>query len=235
MPRPKHEHVREELRKRYIDNQPADLALPTERALAEEFAVNRATVRHALSLLEADGLVYRIQGAGTFTVGQTIAKSLKLTSFSEDIRSRGMVPSTKLISAGERPAGDVVGQALRISPVEPIVQLTRVRLANAEPMCIETVSLRAGDVPGILAEDLEGSLYELLQGRYGITVARAEQVVTSTVVEPEQATLLGVPPLWPALRVRRTSVDARSRPLEHAVSLYRSDRYEIRFTVRRDQ
>lgn len=234
MPRHKHELIRERVRKTYVDDQPGGVALPTERALAEEFGVNRATVRHALSSLEADGLVYRVQGAGTFTVGQTIAKSLKLTSFTEDIRSRGMVPSTKLLSARERPAGDAIGRALHVSTAEPVVQLTRVRLANAEPMCIEVVSLRAADVPDILAEDLEGSLYDLLEGRYGLMVARAEQVVTSTVVEPEQAEMLGVPALAPALQIRRTSVDARSRPLEYAVSLYRADRYEIRFTVRRD-
>ncbi len=67
--------------------------LPTERDLATEFDVSRLTVRRALDRLEHDGLVYRVQGAGTFVAAPRIAKSVELTSFSEDMRARGLEPA----------------------------------------------------------------------------------------------------------------------------------------------
>lgn len=230
----KHEYIGQRVRELYIDNKPAREALPTERKLAEEFGVTRATVRHALGRLETDGLVSRIQGSGTFTMGPTIAKSLKLTSFSEDIRLRGMIPSSTLLRSVEIPADVNIARNLQISPGEPIVQLVRLQLANAEPMCIEVASLRAHDVPGLLDLDLTGSLYDLLGERYSLIPFRAEQVVTATVTTQDESTVLRVPPFSPALRVTRTALDSRSRPLEFTTTLYRSDRYEIRFTVRRD-
>lgn len=231
---PKYELVRREVLAEYVESAPAGVALPTERELAVQFGVTRTTIRQAITALVDAGLVYRIQGAGTFTVGPTIAKSLKLTSFSEDITARGMRPGSRLVSADIRPAGADVGSDLRISPGEDVVRLVRLRTANDVPMCLEEVYLRAADVPGLLDLDLTQSLYEFLSRRYGLSVVRAEQVVEATVLEPDEAARLETPALSPALRVRRTGMDARDHPIERTTSIYRADHYQIRFTVRRD-
>jgi len=231
---PKYERLRRAILAEYVESAPAGVALPTERDLAARYEVNRATVRQAIAALEDAGLVYRIQGAGTFTVGPTIAKSLKMTSFTEDVTARGQTPGSIVVSVLVQPAGAQVGQDLRISPVENVVKLVRVRTANTAPMCLEEVYIRADQAPGLADRDLSGSLYAVLAGDYGIRLARADQIVQATVLEPAEAALLDAPPLSPALRVRRIGLDNRDTPIERTMSLYRADRYEIRFAVRRD-
>ncbi|NIK54295.1 UTRA domain-containing protein [Kribbella shirazensis] len=77
----------------------------------------------------------------------------------------------------------------------------RLRLANSQTMCLEDVWLVGAHAPDLLSEDLEGSLYDLLAQRYRIVVDRAEQETRPTVLDAEQAALLGVPPYSAALQV----------------------------------
>lgn len=226
--------IKDELVARYIDGQLADSPIPPERSLAQDFDVTRPTIRRAVDELERDGLVYRVQGGGTFCVGPGIAKSLRLTSFSEDIRARGRTPGSVLLSADEHPAGEVAGQRLRISPGAAVIEIRRLRLADAEPMCLESSALPAELVPGIERRNLRGSLYRLLESEYGIRPAWAEQSVSATVLSADEADQLRVAPFSAALRAERVSFDARARRVEFGISIYRADRYSLRYTVRRD-
>jgi GntR family transcriptional regulator len=232
--RPKYLQIKDSLLTHYIEGQPAGHMLPPERVLAQDFEVTRVTVRRAIDELEADGLVYRVQGGGTFCVGPAIAKSLKLTSFSEDIRARGRKPSADVLHVGVQPAGEDAGRALRLSPGDPIVAVRRLRRADGEPMCLEACALPAESVPGLPDLDLTGSLYELIGERFGLVPSWAEQTVEATVLSPEDAGLLAVPPFSAALRATRVSYDGRGRAIEHAVTTYRADRYSMRFAIRRD-
>jgi GntR family transcriptional regulator len=90
-------------------------------------------------------------------------------------------------------------------------------------------------VPGLLDLQLQDSLYDLLANTFRIRLERADQTITATVVEPEQAALLKVPAFSPAFNVQRTGYDARGRAIERAESLYRGDRYAYHVTLyRRD-
>lgn len=229
----KHERVRRALLSDIRKRAPHAM-LPTERELAAQYRVSRATVRQALDWLRDGGVVYRVQGAGTFVAGPTISKTLSLTSFSEDMTDRGLAPSSRLLAADEVPAGPGVGEDLGIDPEEHVVRLARVRLADGEPICLETVHLPSVNVPGMLTHDLTGSLYELLDGKYQLHIVRAEQVVRAIVLDHSEAALLGTPAGSPALRVRRIGLDDRDRPLECTTTVYRGDRYDMRFAVRRE-
>lgn len=208
--------------------------LPTERDLAASYGVSRATVRQALDWLRDGGVVYRVQGAGTFVAGPTISKTLSLTSFSEDMTARGVKPGSRLLAADEVPAGTAIADDLGVDPDEPVMRLARVRLADGEPICLETVHLPATRVPGLLDRDLTGSLYELMGRVYHLRVVRAEQVVQAIVLDHGEAVLLGIPAGSSALRVRRIGLDDRDRPLECTTTVYRGDRYDMRFAVRRE-
>jgi GntR family transcriptional regulator len=205
--------------------------LPTERELAAELAVSRLTVRRVLDNLEHERRVYRVQGAGTFVSEPHVAKSLELTSFTEDMQSRGMTPGSHLLIAEQTPAGARIGQALALSPAEPVVHITRVRTADDEPICLEHSYIPASIVPGLLEHDLAGSLYELLDTNYRLHLERANQTILATVVEPGEAQLLNVPPFSPAFKVERTGYDTRGRAIERAESLYRADRYSYQVTL----
>jgi GntR family transcriptional regulator len=207
--------------------------LPTERDLAAEFGVSRMTVRQVMGRFEQERRVYRVQGAGTFVAPRPIAKSIELTSFTEDMRSRGMQPGSRLRVKELVPAGADVGLALGLSPSVQVLHIERVRTADGQPMCLEHVYLPAAIVPELLNEDWDGSIYDLLRDRYRILPVRAEQTVRATVLDETAAALLEVPPFSPALLVQRTTYDQRDRPVEHAASTYRGDRYEYHITLTR--
>lgn len=207
--------------------------LPTERDLAEELDVNRQTVRRALDELERDGVVYRLQGAGTFVSAGRISKAFELTSFSEDMRMRNMRPGSQSVEIGVAAAGQATGYALGLSPSAPVVRIRRIRTADDIPICLEQCSIEAGTVPG-LEDGIEGdSLYDDLRGRFGIVPVRADQEIHAVVLDEAQAEALQTPAFSPAFLVKRTTYDARSRPIEYAESVYRGDRYSYQVSIAR--
>jgi len=209
--------------------------LPTERELAGELAVSRLTIRRVLDNLERERRVYRVQGAGTFVREPHVAKSLELTSFSEDMRQRGMTPGSRLLTAEAKPAGARIGQELALSPADPVVHIARVRTADGEPICLEHSYIPEALAPGLLQMDLEGSLYELLNAHFRLELEHATQTINATVVDQDDARLLTVPAFSAAFRVERTGFDARGRAIERAESLYRADRYRYQVTLYRGQ
>lgn len=211
----------------------AHAALPTERQLTAQYGVSRATVRTALQTLEAAGVVYRVQGAGTFVSGSKVSKTLRLTSFTEDMHDRGITPGSRVIAADEVLSGIAVANDLQITPDDPVLRLVRLRLADDEPMCLETTYLASKLAPNLLAEDLSTSLYDRLD-RLNLRPVRAEQLVRAIAIEGFEAGMLAVPPGSAALRIDRVGFDHRGRAVERTESIYRGDRYNITFAVLRD-
>lgn len=232
MASPKHERLREVLLAEVRRLQPHDM-LPTERELAATHGVSRATIRQALDHLGDLGLVYRIQGAGTFVHGTSYSKTLLLTSFSEDVRDRGMEPSSRLLAIAEEPAGDELAAELDITAGDPVTTIRRLRLADDQPMCLETVRIASAKVPELDEKDVTGSLYEILEGRYGVRLTRADQLVRAVALDHEDAAALEVAPGSPAFAIHRVALDERDRPIECSDSIYRADLYDMRFTIRR--
>ena len=228
----KHEQVRNRLIDVIMTMKTGDRLSP-ERELAAQFGVSRMTLRQAISSLASAGYVSRLQGAGTFVADRTISKNTELTGFSEDMNARGFTASSRLLKVSHRPAGAALGHELVLSPADMVYHIERVRMANGIPMCLEAIDIPAHLTPGLDQQPLEQSLYEILATTYGINLFRAEQVITPTVVDREQAELLQVPLHSPALIVKRLTYDKKRRPIERAESIYRGDRYDIRLTVKR--
>ena len=110
--------------------------------------MSRLTVRAALDDLVRDGYLVRKRGSGTFVSEPKIAQELTMTSFTEDMRRRGMVPASRTLELRTTSAGPWLGRILHVSPSEPIVVVKRLRLADHETMAIETLHVRASLVPG---------------------------------------------------------------------------------------
>src|SRR2546429_6113903 len=146
-------------------------AIPSERQLTADLGVSRLTLRAALDELVRDGYLVRRRGAGTFVSEPKISQELTMTSFTDDMRRRGMRPASKTLDLHVEPAGARFGRIFHVSPSERIVVARRLRLADHETMAIETLHVREALVPGLSAKDLERqSFYALLEERYGITI-----------------------------------------------------------------
>lgn len=215
------------------DASPHDL-LPTERALMEMFGVSRMTIRAAVRKLSETGQVYNVPGSGMY-VGfrEVFSKSPRLTSFTEDMRSRGLEASSRVLSAQSVRADSGLAARLGLELDAPCFRLHRLRLANSEPMAIEEVFvpesiLRLDDL------DLGQSLYEQFASR-GLQIYRAEQEVLAVILSASDCQLLQVPDGSAAIGVHRVSSSNRGRPIEFARTFYRSDRYTFRMIVNRDE
>jgi GntR family transcriptional regulator len=229
----KQERLRRELMA--LVEQSADGArLPPERDLADQLGVARETLRAAMHALQEEGLLQRRQGSGTFVVAQAWVKPFQLRSFSEDMRERGLQPSSRLLSAREVPADAKLAHKLRLSPGAPLHEVRRLRLADRMPMALETAYLPAQRLPGFDPQALvDQSLYDLLARDYGIHMRAAAQQIQATVVTQEEAQLLDVAPFSPALLVERAVQSAMGEPIEYGKSLYRADRYRLEVEVLR--
>ncbi len=213
-------------------------AIPSERKLSTDLGVSRLTVRAALDDLVRDGYLVRRHGSGTFVSEPKIAQQLTLTSFSEDMRRRGMTAGSRTIELRETHAGAAVGRALRVSPDARVMLIRRLRLADGEPMALETLHVPADRVPGLTRELLEdASFYELLEKHYGVVIESGMQSIEPTVTNEEESELLSVPLHSPAFLFERTSRTPEGETVEFVRSLYRGDRYRLvaELSQRRDR
>jgi GntR family transcriptional regulator len=203
-------------------------AIPTERELIEQYGVSRITVRRALEELEEKGFIKRIQGRGTFVQPPRVERTLaRLSSFSEELRARGMVPETRLLTFQRAPAPAHIAQALQLPEGSPIWHIERLRLANGEIIALNISYIRLPSFIELTEEELrqEVSLWTLLE-RKGIHMSEADKTIEAIAAEPEHARLLKVRKSAPLLRVEGVAYASDGTPIEYSIIVARSDRYK---------
>jgi GntR family transcriptional regulator len=205
-------------------------ALPPEREMASLLGVSRITLRRALDLLEQQHILVRRQGSGTFLSKRIEQPLSNLTSFSEEMRARGLEPGSKLVYQDQGPADPQELFTLALSPGSQVVRIVRVRTAGAEPMAIERATVPAWALPNKLWP--KGSLYATLE-QAGLKPARALQRLRAVLAEPADAELLGVEVGSALLYTERIAYLEDGRPVEVTRSHYRGDLYEFVAELRR--
>lgn len=211
-----------------------DDQLPPERELAEIADVSRVTVRKAVALLVADGLIEQRQGAGSFVrgAGQRLEQSLSsLVSFTENMRARGMTSTSIVLSAGLFPPTPQEIMSLGLSASDKVARINRLRSANETPMALENSSLPR-DILG-RPETVRTSLYQVLR-KTNSAPTRAIQRVTAVNLGAKDADLLKLPEGAAVLQIERTGYLASGRPIEFTRGLYRSDIYDFVSELRLD-
>jgi GntR family transcriptional regulator len=201
--------------------------LPSEAELAERFSVSRMTARQAVQALAAEGLVRRRQGSGTFIGSQPLHRRFgPLMSFTDDMRRRGLVASSRLLAAELRVATAPERDALRLEPDAPVVAVRRLRMAQGVPFAVEDATL-APDCAPVLSADLEGgSLHEALV-ELGRRPSAALCRISARSATAEEARLLELPSRAPVLVEQREIRDDAGRPLEYTTTVYAPERYVI--------
>lgn len=226
---PLYQQLQRALRDAIEDNRLApDEALPPERELAEEFGISRITVRKALDALVGEGMLTRRQGAGTFVTARgesRVEKSFsKLSSFSEDMISRGRRPESVWLSRSAGTVNPEEALTLGLSPGSVVYRFNRIRYADGEPMALEYST-----VPGFcLASEMSvgESLYEALD-QHSARPARALQRLRAILFTGERAKLMGLEEGAPGLLIERRGFLKDGRPVEITKSYYRGDAYDF--------
>jgi GntR family transcriptional regulator len=203
--------------------------LPPERNLAESLAVSRMTVRQALASLAARGLVERGVGRGTFVRGvpRLVHDLARVAGFTAEAQRQGLAAGARIVEARERPAPDPVATALALEPHAAVMRIQRVRLAGERPVATEDTWLPAALFPGLLGEDLSGSLYALMRTRYGLAPASATERFEPVAARSYEAGALDVEEGTPLMYVERIAYAADGTPVEFARDRHRADRTQF--------
>jgi GntR family transcriptional regulator len=204
--------------------------LPTEQELAAWLGVSRMTLRHALAELAQRGLVTRTVGrsGGTFVAEPKLVQDLTvLAGFSEQLRKHGLVAGARVLAASEIPASRAAAAALEIEVGEPVYEVRRLRLADGKPILIEHSLFPARHCPGLIESRLDGSLYELLEQKYGQRPYRAKESLEPVTAGVREAESLQVAEGAPLMLVERTAYTQAGVPLEYARDLFRGDRTKV--------
>ncbi|RJF85979.1 GntR family transcriptional regulator [Sphingomonas cavernae] len=199
-------------------------ALPPERDLATDFEVSRITVRKALDGLVQEGLLTRRQGAGTFVAGRVEKQFSKLTSFSEDMATRGRSARSEWLSKSVGAVTPDESLTLGLSPGTRVFRFNRIRYADDMPMALEYSTILGSALPSVDAVD--ASLYTALEAA-GNRPVRALQRLRAVLFNAEQAELLQIEPGAPGLFIERRGYLEDGRPVEMTHSWYRGDAYDF--------
>lgn len=204
--------------------------LPPERELCEHYGVSRITVRRAIGELETRGYVRRQQGKGTFVSRSRIRREMgRLISFSEEMRTQGRLPSSRLLNLQHCLADKSIASLLQLSEGAPIWIVERLRLADEEVISLSTSYLHLPFHVYLTPVELgtENSLW-LLLAKKGIHIAEGDTTVRAMVADAHYADLLGVEEGDPLLVQEGVnySMGEHLVPVEAFEIVSRADRYQ---------
>ncbi len=210
--------------------------LPTEQQLAHQFAVNRHTLRQAIALLKAEGLVRVEQGRGTFVADTPILYAIgQRVRYNEALKAQGRTAKSKFLRMAEVPASDIVALALEIQPGDPVAVVERLSFADQQPISLTNGYFPLHRFPGFLDAHNQALLQQLssisafLQQVYGCDHIRRQTKVSARMVKAQDARLLSLPLNQPVLLAESVNVDRNHVVIEYGVTRFRGDRMELMF------
>jgi GntR family transcriptional regulator len=231
---PKYHQLASMIRKKIDDGEwEPRSAIPSERVLESTYNISRTTIREAIHHLVREGYLYREHGRGTFVSPKKLVKGLMdLTSFSEDMKNRDMIPGQTILEIAQVNAPLKICELLDISPEKKVVMVRRIRTGDGKPIGLQTSYSVLPETETITTEELEkyGSLYRLYREKFQIIPTEADETHEVTIASLIEAKLLDVEEGTPLLLSERLSYSQYRKPVEYVKILYRGDRY--RYYVR---
>ena len=226
------ELIKEEIR---ANKYKSGTQISSESEISEKYDISRMTVRHAIDRLVNEGVLYRVQGRGTFVAPEKFQQDLaELTSFTQEMYRKGMHASSEVLELAVEDASPDIKENIGH---EKVIRIKRIRKGNNEPMGVETSYILYPEFKFILVEDLsKESLYALLAEKGGVLFSYAKQVMQASVANKEQARLLNVPTGTPILVDSRLTFMVGDVAIEYVEAFYRGDlyKYEVVLMARKE-
>lgn len=225
---PAYQRIQSSIRERIEAGElkPGD-AVTSERELAKIHRVSLMTARHALAGLEREGMVERRRGSGTFVAPPRIHFN-KLMSYTEQMSSRGLAPSSKIIVSKVIEDEAEIAARLNLPAGSRMVKIERVRHTSEEPFALETCYLPAEAFPGLVRAPLgRSSLFSTLEREYGVEITYADEEVDATAADSRVAQGLEIPRGSPVLRIRQVIHASNGKAIVYVIGFYRSERHSL--------
>jgi GntR family transcriptional regulator len=198
--------------------------IPSEKQLMEDYGLSRDTVRKALNLLVQEKTLYKIQGSGTFVSEENFNQTLlKFYSFTDEMKKRGKVPTSKILSFKKLEMDDVIKKKMK-STNKYVYELTRLRLADEKVVMYEVTYLNYELIENLTLEKLENKpLYEILRKDYKINFDRATEKFQAIIPTEEILEKLEMSSLKACMQLERYTY-SEDKVLEYTKSFARGDK-----------
>lgn len=228
---PLYYQLRDKLRILIDETLAAGDRIPSENELVARYRVSRNTVRLAIDSLIKEGVVYRVQGKGTFVSPEHMRYDLqRLVSFTEDMRRRKLKPDTRLLGFSRQTPSPTIASRLALAPDSETYEIKRLRLADGEPMAVSTAYMPYDLIPDLTESDLmSGSVFKIIEGRLRLKIGYADRILKAASADDSQAELLKVEPGFPLMLVEGATYLDNETPIEYVIIYYRADRYEFAY------
>jgi GntR family transcriptional regulator len=222
----------------YIREQHANIdePIPTEIEISEYFGISRPTVRQAINELVVEGYLYRVKAKGTFITKPKITQDFLLTldSFNNEMRKKGLVPSTRILEREVIECDEKIAKVLKLEPGSEVIKLTRLRCANNEPIVFVITYVPYRLCPILMESDLENeSMYGIIERESGKLISNATRTLECIMAGEFEARLLNIEKGAPVQYFESVVFLADGTPVEYSLAKYRSDRSKFTFELRR--
>ena len=234
---PLYVQIADQLRRRVQQGQYAvGDRLPAEGQLAEQFGVNRHTLRQAVGLLRQEGTLRVERGKGTFVAAAPIRYAIgKRVRYNEALKAQGLTIRYELVRSLEVLADDTLSEALTVELNAAVALLERVSFVDGQPLSVSSGYFPLALFSDLLAaESLQqfekmGSVSKWLRDRYSVDHIRLRTSVSARLVQPNDAKLLALQLNQPNMLAESVNVDQHGRVIEYGVTRFRGDRMEMVF------
>ncbi|MEW4411960.1 GntR family transcriptional regulator [Clostridium sp. AN503] len=205
----------------------ANSRIPTEHELSEAYKVSRITIRKALELLVDEEILVRKQRIGTFVSDKKVTRSLNaFMGFSQSCEMQGNKAGTQFLSAELVKARPSDLKRLEIEDDDKLIRIRRLRFCNDVPVILEENHFPK-EFAFLLAEDLNGSLHEILL-RHGIVLTRGSKTIGVCYATREEAKHLGVKENDALIMSKDVAYDTSGRAVYSGKEIINADRYEYK-------
>lgn len=201
--------------------------LPSELDIAKSLNISRMTVRLAMDELIRNGNIYREQGKGTFIAEPNMKGVRGFSSFTEDMRSRGLETSSVVLGKELVKPSREDQFTLKISEQTKVIKLKRLRYVEKTPWILQYTSLSSALTPNLEKENLSGSLFQILREKYQIYPSWTEAKVEARLASAEEAKLLEIKVNDAVLVVKGITFTDTFDVIESVITLYRGDKVSL--------
>jgi len=232
---PLYAQIKEALKQRILEGDyVTHERLPSESELMKVFGVSRITVRQALRDLHTEGLVFSVQGKGTFVSRPKAVQDIqRLQGFGEAMTPQGYETSARVIGVQETRAPADVADALEINRGSKVIELTRIRYLNREPISIDNSFFPIDIGQKLLGRDMTQDVFPLLENEFGIGLGHADLKIEAVSATDEIAKQLNVDTGSSVLRIQRLVFSSDGKPIDFEYLSYRGDAFQYQLRVDR--
>ena len=208
-------------------------ALPTETALCSQLGISRSTVRQAFQMLEDEGVIVRKKRVGTRVCKPKLKRSINnLYNFTTEMHALGLAPSSRLISFTSVRPPSKIAETLNLGSGDAAFRIERLRLADGEPLMLETAYIPVNICPGLNREQLTDSLYATIREFSGSSPQEAVEVYEAVTLSKRDAELLHMRTGEAGFRIQRVSKNTAGQIFEYCIELARGDRNKFQIVLK---